>query len=48
MRLIYARDNDLTQNSIGMKKPLDKFLTANTKKMFRRIFSYDFAVKRKL
>ena len=47
MRLVYARENDLTYNSIRFKKPLEIFLIANTKKMFRKIFSYDFGCKRK-
>ena len=45
MRLVYARDNDLIYNSIRFKKPLDIFLTANTKKTFRRILRYDFGCK---
>ena len=56
MRLVYARDNDLTYNSIrfdmslqNFKKPLDMFWPQlNTeKKTFRRIFSYDFSWKKK-
>ena len=38
--------NDLTYNSIRFTKPLD-ILTANSKKRFRRIFSYDFGCKQK-
>ena len=34
MRLVYARDNDLTYNSIRFKKSLDNFFTANAKKTF--------------
>ena len=40
-------NNDLTYNSIRFKKPLDIFLTANSKKRFRRLFSYDFGCKQK-
>ena len=56
MRLVYARDNDLTYNSIrfdisfqNFEKPLDIFwLQLNTKKKtFQRIFSYDFGCKKK-
>ena len=55
MRLVYARDNDLTYNSIrfdislqNAKKLLDIFWPQlNAKKMFRRIFSYDFGCKKK-
>ena len=39
--------NDLTYNSIRFKKPFDIFLTANSKKRFRRLFSYDFGCKKK-
>ena len=39
--------NDLTYNSIRFKKPLDIFLTANSKKRFRRLFIYDFGCKQK-
>ena len=46
-RLVYARENYLTYNSIRFKKPLDIFLTANTKKTFQRIFSHDFGCKEK-
>ena len=45
MRLVYARDNDLIYNGIRFKKPLDIFLTANTKKTFRRMFNYEFGCK---
>ena len=45
--IVYARDNDLTYNSIRFKKPLRHFLTANIKKTFQRIFSYDFGCKKK-
>ena len=49
-RMVYAAyislytSNDLTYNSIRFKKP---FLTANSKKRFRRLFSYDFGCKQK-
>ena len=47
MRLVYARDNYLTYNSIRFNKPLDIiFLTANTKKKFQRIFSHVFGCKK--
>ena len=39
--------NDLTYNSIRFKKPLDIFWSANSKKRFRRLFSYDFGFKQK-
>ena len=39
--------NDLTYNSIRFKKPLDIFWPANSKKRFRRLFSYDFGSKQK-
>ena len=39
--------NDLTYNSIRFKKPLDTFWPANSKKRFRRLFSYDFGCKQK-
>ena len=39
--------NDLTYNSIRFKKPLDIFWPANSKKRFRRLFSYDFGCKQK-
>ena len=45
--IVYVRDNDLTYNSIRFKKPLRHFLTANIKKTFQRIFSYDFGRKKK-
>ena len=43
---LYTSD-DLTYNSIRFKKPLDIFLIANSKKMFRRLFTYDFGCKQK-
>ena len=47
LRLSLYTSNDLTYNSIRFKKPLDIFLTANSKKMFRRLFTYDFGCKQK-
>ena len=44
-RIVYTRA--LTYNSIRFKKPLDIFLTADSKKRFRTIFSYDFGCKQK-
>ena len=37
----------LTYNSIRFKTPLDIFWPANSKKRFRRLFSYDFGCKQK-
>ena len=39
--------NDLTYDSIRFKKAYRHFLTANSKKRFRRLFSYDFGCKQK-
>ena len=39
--------NYLTYHSIRFKKPLGIFLTADSKKSFRRLFSYDFGCKQK-
>ena len=47
MRPVYARDNDLNYNMVSGLKSLRHFLTANTKKTFQRIFSYDFGCKKK-
>ena len=44
-RIVYTRA--LTYNSIRFKKPLDIFLTADSKKRFRRIFSCDFGREQK-
>ena len=46
--VVYARDNDLTYNSIRFKKRLRHFLTADIKKTFRRILVMILAVKGKL
>ena len=47
MRLVYARDNDMTYNRIRFKKPFRHFLTVNTNKTFLKQSSYDFGCEKK-
>ena len=48
MRLVYARENDLTYDSIRLKEPLDTFWPQIQIKRFENILVMILAVKRKL